>query len=102
MQDAGELPKVGMMVDFRRFDCEVITGADAVGYFVIMYEGEWVVVKTSDITAIDTRTDTEKAIDDLSEYAFSNPDSTISMPHNVFYAIKAGKIHGVTFTGDKS
>ena len=31
MQEAGELPKVGMKVDFRKCDCEVMTGADAVG-----------------------------------------------------------------------
>ena len=104
MQEAGELPKVGMMVDFRKCDCEVMTGEDAVGYFVIMYEGEWEVVNTSDITAIDTRTDTEKAIDDLADgisASYSDDQSFKEDAINMLNFIKAGKIHGVTFAGDK-
>ena len=102
MQEAGELPKVGMTVDFRKCDCEVMTGADAVGYFVIVYEGEWEVVKTSDITAIDARTDTEKAIDDIKKLLISVAEKSFDVKAQVILekAI-AGKIHSVTFTGDK-
>ena len=51
-----------------------------------------------------TRTDTEKAIDDLADgisASYSDDQSFKEDAINMLNFIKAGKIHGVTFTGDK-
>ena len=56
------------------------------------------------LTPIDTRTDTEKAIDDLADGISANCSDDQSFKEdaiNMLNFIKAGKIHGVTFTGDK-
>ena len=53
---------------------------------------------------IDTRTDTEKAIDDLADgisASYSDDQSFKEDAINMLNFIKAGKIHGITFTGDK-
>ena len=53
---------------------------------------------------IDTRTDTEKAIDDLADgisASYSNSKSFKEDAREMLDIIKAGKIHGITFTGDK-
>jgi len=110
MYDNNIPPEIGMMVLSREEKLEVISVCHIAEAKVLTLLNN----KTSGVNAlyfmtgqevnilpIDTRTAEEKAIDDLSEYAFSNPDSTRSLPHNVFSAIKAGKILGISFTGDK-
>ena len=110
MKLKGEAPKVGMDILYNGEKMEVIN---------IYHIGDSTVLtlinnKTSGVSAlyfnsdegvnievIDARTDEEKAIDDLKAFVYSNPNSTVSSQHNVFYAIKAGKIHGVSFTGDE-
>jgi hypothetical protein len=48
---------------------------------------------------IDTRTDTEKAIDDLRKMDESICNDT-EWHKNFIEAIKSGKVHGITFTGE--
>jgi hypothetical protein len=109
--EAGILPCVGMscMIYYNEtdsrfndfFDCEIeilaVTGD--VFTFINPLKGLGALkLELKIINPIDTRTDTEKAIDDLLDECkrSSTHDGVIN---NVFNAIKAGKIHGVTFTG---
>jgi len=103
MADNGELPLVGMKVGFlnevRAYT--VMLGADEEGDLIVSpVDGDyWQRAHKSDIKPIDTRTDTEKAIDDLFKLDESICNN-IEWHKNFLDAIKAGKIHGVTFNGE--
>ena len=112
MKDKGEAPKVGMDVLYSGEKVEVIN---------IYHIGDSTVLtlinnKTSGVSAlyfnsgegvnidvIDTRTDEEKAIDDL-KLSYDNWDNEATEKDTlqwIFDDIKAGKVHGVSFTRGK-
>ena len=105
--DVGETPIKGNFVGILSDKSEVVIYGQIIAdtkSFVILLDadnGEWVFNK-DEFQYRPYLTDREKAIDDLSKYVFNNPNSTISVPHNVFSAIKSGKVHGVTFTENKN
>ena len=87
-----------------RFLCDVryvTDGGDAVIYSHT-HKDEKIIqnhIETHRLHPIDTRTDREKAIDDLSRFI---DVSVFSVEENIFRAIQAGKIHGTTFTENKN
>lgn len=105
MYDAGEQAKAGSRVNlvfngnesFEEVEIVAITDAYIIakpGQFEQHYH------KSSySIKPIYTRTDTEKAIDDLREMDESISNNS-DWYKNFIDEIKAGKIHGVTFTGE--
>ena len=111
MQEAGELPKVGMMVGVKFNKSSHADKGKILALtkeYVILGIGEEIEQhfyrNSWDILAIDTRTDTEKAVDDLADgisASCSDDQSFKEDAINMLNFIKAGKIHGVTFTGDK-
>ena len=103
MHEAGELPKVGMMVSTEAGEYVVLLINDK----EIVFEDEqgfYISINKHKVKPTDTRTDTEKAIDDLTNgisASYSNSKSFKEDAREMLDLIKAGKIHGVTFTGDK-
>ena len=101
MHEAGELPKVGMMVSTEAGEYVVLLINDK----EIVFEDEqgfYISINKHKVKPIDTRTDTEKAIDDIKKLLISVAEKSFDVTAQVILekAI-AGKIHGVTFTGDK-
>ena len=102
MHEAGELPKVGMMVSTEAGEYVVLLINDK----EIVFEDEqgfYISINKHKVKPIDTRTDTEKAVDDLADgisASYSNSKSFKEDARELLDLIKAGKIHGVTFTGD--
>tara|TARA_R100000951_G_scaffold2179_2_gene3711 strand:- start:4642 stop:5202 length:561 start_codon:yes stop_codon:yes gene_type:complete len=108
MADNGELPEVGMEVLARyNFDSKQVTHQGVVLYasklHVILntiHCNEWHgLIGDYVIEPIDTRTDKEKAIDDL----FNLDESIcndIEWHKNFLQAIKENKIHGVKWVGE--
>ena len=109
MQEAGELPKVGMKFLDRNNNLSKCISLSA-----ILNQTAWLVTYSygacfnacladkSNIHHIDTRTDKEKAKDDLFNAMIGvEVLSNLHAIDELFDLIKAGKIHGVTFTGDK-
>jgi len=100
MSDAGELPSARAMIEFSNDLFEVI----------FTYENQiWIKSKTkaisrlvhiSDIKPIDTRSDKEKAIDNLMFYG--DQTQTRERAEKNFNAIFNGKINCVSFTGSDS
>ena len=103
MQEAGEPPKVGMMVSTEAGEYVVLLINDK----EIVFEDEqgfYISINKHKVKPIGTRTDTEKAIDDLTvgiSASYSNSKSFKEDAREMLDIIKAGKIHGITFTGDK-
>ena len=109
MKDNGVMPLAGMecMVlndDLVNYEYEKCT-VDFIGCHIAVYSSESCTERTCNLEfikfkPIDTRTDTEKAIDDLN--CHSNGDGLTRKASVIaFELIKAGKIHGVTFTGEE-
>ena len=109
MQESGELPKVGMKFLDRNNNLSKCISLSA-----ILNQTAWLVTYSygacfnacladkSNIHHIDTRTDKEKAKDDLFNAMIGvEVLSNLHAIDELFDLIKAGKIHGVTFTGDK-
>ena len=68
MSDNGELPSVGMVVVDKRNNCEyeVLLAADSNGYYVMIGgDGSYYCKLLKYLKPIDTRTDKEKAIDEI-------------------------------------
>ena len=121
MYEAGELPKVGMKCSF--FAGMKLGGGDFVegtclsvakksnGENVIMFEYthngsmsiDCTIFSNEWVKPIDKRTDKEKAIDDLNKFLGSQNRNDIfhTWSVNFLSEVKSGKIHGITFTGDK-
>ena len=96
MADEGVLPSAGMsFIDTENWHderfCLLVHGDNA----VYMDNGKYKSAIASECQPIDTRTDTEKAVDDMAVFV-GNCESDF----NIINAIKNGKIHGVTFTGE--
>ena len=101
--DAGELPPIGLLIQIRTDygdDNEFYNG-------ILLAENKGVIWFDDDkyggrlhsrnevtLQPIDTRTDTEKAVDDMAVFV-GNCESDFG----IIQAIKAGKIHGVTWSG---
>ena len=64
-------------------------------------EGHLVAINIESAMPIDQRTDEEKAIDDMNDVYKAHIRDVQDYIDILFVDIKAGKIHGVTFTGDK-
>ena len=103
MSDAGELPRVGM--ECMVYNAELMNpeyeqaAIDFVGCHVIVYSSESCTERTCAIELvkfkpIDTRTDKEKALDDLSKMV-----GDCESDYGILQAIIDGKIHGVTWSG---
>jgi len=101
MADNGELPSVGMECVFKH-----TSWSDYVKAIVLAVTDEYLILKEVDssheqhyhlkdisLKPIDTRTDEEKAIEDL-ECLFYKASPT----EEILNAIKAGKIHNVTWS----
>ena len=110
MYDSGRLPDVGMeaLYSFNsgesKFRCDIryITDRGDVVIYSIPYECEMIIRydrESVGLYPIDTRTDKERAVDDLK--TFIN-DYSGSIELNILNAIRAGRIHGVTFTENKN
>jgi len=108
--DAGELPKVGMRVlvkltctDFLNISEVECDGAavDVIfidnGLAIFRFDRRYIGLNDQQFQPIDTRTDTQKAIEDLT--GEDNCYMNIEEARGLFSVIKAGKIHGVTFSG---
>ena len=111
MFNNSETPKVGMQIGVRFNKASKPNYGKLIALtnqYIILLEGEaqeqhyhrgtWIFVP------VDTRTDTEKAVDDLADgisASYSDDQSFKGDAINMLNFIKAGKIHGVTFTGDK-
>ena len=79
-------------IDLTNTDEQILSFHDKVG------------IRDSNSVRINTRTDTEKAIDDLADgisASYSDDQSFKEDARELLDLIKAGKIHGITFTGDK-
>ena len=104
-----EIPKVGMMVLSREEELEVVSvyRINTSNAVLTLMNNKTSCVnalyfKTNEsinIKPIDQRTDEEKAIDDLIDFFRANV--TGRKGDLLLEAIKAGKIHGVTFTESK-
>ena len=107
MFDNGVMPLVGMEYEHG----VVLVGADKEGMYVISEHGISIIAELSAIKPIDTRTDKERAVDDLNRELTKlnnniiDEHKTSSNFHSECFwlidIIKAGKIHGVTFTGEE-
>jgi len=97
MHDAGELPPIGSkaVCDYDGFEHLIIAHdlfhPDEPYALVSDISGYWG-AEASKWSTIDTRSDTEKASDDLDKLGYNCNASLIN-------SIKAGKIHGVTWSG---
>ena len=102
MQDAGELPCIGMEVSFDRMIVTIV-GFTLKGMPVFEMPNGTVDYFNSNNSyrPIDTRTDKEKAIDDLIEsYRVGVSDSAAKDACSIMMkAIQSGKIHGVKWVG---
>lgn len=105
MADNGELPPVGS--DYLDEDNQVCRAIAHYSKFVIgdMLEHlqlqQYPAISTARvdrINAIDTRTDKEKAIDDIIDVIHDNSGN---YAENIFKQIELGKVHGVTFKGEE-
>jgi len=99
MQEVGILPSVGMecYIDGTLVIYVVVLTGDSEGDFILTpKEGDkyWQRSNVKYIKPIDTRTDTEKCASDLDKLGYNCNISLIN-------SIKAGKVHGVTFTESK-
>ena len=110
MQEAGELmPKAGMSAVLDGVKVVFVIGVKRNGGLVFEYEHGSTdsfndEVGNKRLTPIDTRTDTEKAVDDLADgisASYSDDQSFKEDARRMLDLIKTGKIHGITFTGDK-
>jgi len=110
MCDEGVLPSVGMMVLDKRNNNEykVLQPADINGYYVLLGgDGGYHCELLKYLIPIDTRTDADKAVEDLDKIITdAYQDATDSYISNSrFHAeavrlldeIKGGNIHGITF-----
>ena len=116
MQEAGECPRLGMSFMFKGGSNDYIAkviglaiGSDHIQVVTFEYTDkiglsgvECAFFDKSLFHSIDTRTDKEKAIDAISN-VISNFDNNSfeEDAEEVLECIKAGKIHGIAFTGDK-
>ena len=102
MADNGVLPSVGM--DCLIYNAELMkpeyekATIDFIGYHVIVYSSESCTERTCNLELvefkpIDTRTDKEKAIEDLSKLV-----GDCESDYGILKAIIAGKVHGVTWS----
>lgn len=108
MQEAGEFPSVGM--ECMVYNAELMNPEyekaviDFIGSHIVVYSSESCTERTCNLELvkfkpIDTRTDKEKAIDDLRN-ADDSVCNDIEWHKNFLQLIIDGKIHGVTWSGN--
>ena len=109
MFNNSETPKVGMQIGVRFNKASKPNYGKLIALtnqYIILLEGEaqeqhyhrgtWIFVP------VDTRTDKEKAIDDIKRLLISVAEKSFdSKAEVIIEKSMAGKIHGITFTGDK-
>ena len=111
MFNNSETPKVGMQIGVRFDKASKPNYGKLIAltnqYIILLedeaqerhyHRGTWI------FSPVDTRTDTEKAVDDLADgisASYSIDQSFKEDARGMLDLIKAGKIHGLTFTGDK-
>lgn len=118
MKDNNDLPRIGMMVGLRFNDVSRPTKGRLIvltnDYIILLVDGgqeQHYHRKTWSFEAIDQRTDSEKAIDDIDLFITDTNNSltgTYKLERNfstesiaLLQKIKAGEVCGVSFTGDK-
>ena len=100
MHDAGELPKVGMEFMYRDYESQeyvsaklLITHKKSLVMQVDGWDSAIVISIYSDIKPLDTRTDEQKAVNDIKQVIRSANFNSIT--EEILDEIKAGKIHNV-------
>jgi len=100
MADDGVMPSVGMEVMHLSVKKVVMLLADSNSKYVLKSVNDFYsLALRHDIKPLDTRTDTEKAIDNILALVAATPFKCKEQSKVILNEIKAGKVHGVTWSG---
>ena len=103
MSDNGEFPQVGMEVevDGTGVVYVIVLPKDSEGDFILTPKNGdkyWQRSNVQFIKPIDTRTDKEKAVDDIRKITM--PDKLTEVEWDIVAAIRSGQITGVKWVGE--